>query len=229
MSSTTGAFKGSNPDDFYRTPAATTRLILPHLAEPEIVLDPCAGDGAILDVVRDELPNATHYGFELDPARAAKSGSYVGDALTRGDWRHPALRPAHAPDLILANFPFTLAMPFLLKSLAEVAPGGDVAVLLRLAFLASAERRDFHRAHPCDVFVLHQRPSFAASLKCKNRRGAPLQRPPACLWKLMLPIDEPRPKVCPVCGAGVDCTTSDSADYAWMVWGAGRGGRITIL
>jgi hypothetical protein len=175
-------------DDSYATPAWCTRAILPHLT-PGSVLDPCCGDGAILDVVRDAW-SAPQFGIEIDAVRARKArcgrsrGIATDDALDqqRVDW----------PDIdggnIITNPPYRLAMQFVARALHEIGRGkpATAAFLLRLNFLGAQSRADFHRAHPADVYVLPRRPSFT--------------------------------------GGGTDAT-----EYAWFVWGPGRGGRWSIL
>ena len=118
-------------------------------------------------------------GIELDPNRPATPGLEVqtADALTV-DWG--------SPDLIVTNPPYVLAMEFVLRGVAEAKRGATVAMLLRLAFLASLSRAAFHGSHPADVFVLAKRPSFTGG-------------------------------------------QTDSTDYAWFVWGPGRGGRWNVL
>lgn len=173
------------PDDFYATPAWCTRLILPELrlVSCPIVLDPCAGEGAILNIVEKDLFDLDYTaGIEIDPARAAISCAQCADALTV-EWRDSN---ADRPDLVITNPPYKLALEFIAKALGEVAPGGEVAMLLRLNFLGSQKRAGFLRANPPDVYILPKRPSFT--------------------------------------GVGTDAT-----EYAWMVWGPGRGGRWQLL
>ena len=64
------------------------------------------------------------------------------------------------PDIIITNPPFKIAMEFLEKSLNEA----DVSIyLLRLGFLESKKRRDFHKKNPpTNLIVLSERPSFVA-------------------------------------------------------------------
>jgi hypothetical protein len=164
------------PDDFYATPAWATRAVLPHLRMQPPVLDPCCGEGAILRVCLDYWP----CGIELDGERAAKAPGVIrrGDALGGAAW------PSHRT--IITNPPYSLAMEFIQRALAEAPADADVAFLLRLNFLGSQRRAAFHRMYPSDVYVLPRRPSFT--------------------------------------GGGTDAT-----EYCWMVWGANRGGRWSIL
>lgn len=170
-----------HPDDFYRTPAWCVRAILPHLDMPADadVFDPACGDGAILDAIREALPNAATYGIEIDWDRATLARRHnvrAADALTLGpDWWDV--------DFIVMNPPFRHAEAFVRKALAHA---GTVAALLRLSWMASQKRVAFWREHPADVYVLPKRPSFT--------------------------------------GKG-----TDACDYAWFVWGPGRGGRWRVL
>lgn len=202
-------------DDFYSTPKWATLSIKRVLDDRPWadMVDPCAGDGAILDVFGD-----LGTGIEINRDRAMKCGTrcQIGDALApERDWGEP--------DLIVTNPPFSLAMAFAERALDEVREGGTVALLLRLSWLASGERKTFHEAHPCDVYVMSRRPAFAASLKCKPKEGR------SCGWHVMQALDAERVKACPDCGSHVSVTTSDSADYGWFVFGPGRGNRWFML
>lgn len=156
-------------DDFYETPAWVTRAILPHVSLGSFPLDPGAGAGAILA----EYPNA--WGLEIDPGR---SGTCRGrglhcltrDVLTPEPW---AFWPGRDTlnDLgsgVIMNPPFKLALEFVTRALAETRY--EVVALLRLAFLESQGRAEFHRQNPADVFVLSERPSFVEHLKWKTSR-----------------------------------------------------------
>lgn len=176
MSSTNrGAVR--QPDDLYVTPDWAVRAILPNLGAPMRVLDPACGTGALLRAARAYWhPKTELYGIDI--ADRGWPDTVVVDALESIAW--PRV------DLILANPPYSLAMEFLERGLEEAGPGGQVAFLLRLAWLAGLKRSAFHKAHPSDVYVLPKRPSFT--------------------------------------GKG-----TDSADYAWFVWGPGRGGSWQVL
>lgn len=136
--------------DFYPTPPWPVRLILGELPCARVVLDPCAGDGAILRVARDAW-GCEAIGYDVDPERLW--GNPPIDALALDRW--------HEADLILTNPPFRLAREFVDRALAEAAPRrATVAMLLRLAFLASKGRAALHQDRPSDVYVLGERPSF---------------------------------------------------------------------
>lgn len=165
-----------HPDDFYATPAWVTRAVLPLLPAGPCV-DPCAGDGAIVEEIAKSGRQAE--GVELDPIRALKCSRVVqGDGLERlagypNDWH------------VVMNPPYKAAEEWVR---AAVQPGRTVAALLRLGFLASSGRAGLFVAVGIpDVYVLSRRPSFTGNGK------------------------------------------TDGTDYAWFVWGPGRGGRIQRL
>jgi hypothetical protein len=142
-------------DDFYSTPAWVTRLIVPilfsHFHDPD-VLDPCAGNGAILSVCESNAGRLR--GIEINSDRASECNypCFIGNALGPESWGKP--------DLIITNPPYSLALPFIERAIAEMAPCGIAAFLTRLNFLGSQKRAAFHKKHPADIYVLSQRPSF---------------------------------------------------------------------
>lgn len=116
------------------------------------VLDPCAGEGALLDAVLRRKPVGVH-GIELDPGRAGPRGYTCGDALAL---------PWPSADAVLMNPPFSLWQPFVAKAIELRAP--RVVVLLRLGALASQRRATFWKRLGDDygitLHVLSRRPSF---------------------------------------------------------------------
>lgn len=214
--------------DFYPTPHWVTRAILPHLPPFWRVLDPCAGDGAMLDAIGEsrvehrggirfsDINGVSLRGFELHEERAAaavRKGYQVDrrDSLsTVIDW---------GPfDLAILNPPYSLAEDFVRRAIFEAKPQrATVAALLRLGFLESRERVAFHREHPADVFIFASRPSFI---------DPQAWRPcPRCIGGT-----KPREEKCTRCAGKTQIKGgSDSTAYAWFVFGPGRGGRWAVL
>lgn len=158
MSSTTKK-RADRGLDHYRTPSWCVEAIAPHL--PRVpALDPCCGDGAILDALHASGWAIEHLdGWEIDRERADVA-QRKGYGVTLGD----ALAADHewwSPQLVVMNPPFFAAEEFVRKALDETRETrGTVAALLRLAFLEGKARAAFHREHPSDVFALSKRPSF---------------------------------------------------------------------
>lgn len=219
MSSTARGASRENLD-FYPTPGWCVDLLLDALdVRPDWqCLEPAAGDGAIVKRLLARGVYASRIAaIELDPERAAGLRAIVPHA-----WQGDFLKSLPcAYDLIVTNPPFALAMDFARVALKMTRARGIVALLLRLNWLGSQDRVAFHRAFPSDILLLPKRPEFTASMSCSAK--------PACKWRETLPIEAPRPKTCPACGVKTMCSTTDSIEYAWFVWGPGRGNRWQIL
>ena len=163
-----GTTAARHADDAYFTPGWAVHAVLPHLPTAGSVLEPCAGDGAI---VRALMARGVHCvdAIELDEERAAKVRAVGadGDVLCADALSTEADSEWFLPHgLILTNPPFSLAMEFLEKALASQKPHqGTSAFLLRLSWLASSKRAAFHRENPSDVYVLSKRPSFTGDGK----------------------------------------------------------------
>ena len=153
MSSTNrGAKRVKN--DFYETPSWCVEAILPHLPKYQTVLDPCAGQGAILRAFERHALRLRAIEINPELERVSTINWLCADALSESTlWQ--------LPDLVLMNPPFSKAEAFVRRALDEVrGNNGTVCALLRLGFLASKKRADFLRVNPPDVYVLSKRPSF---------------------------------------------------------------------
>lgn len=191
-------------DDFYSTPEWCVDALGTVFSFGPSCLDPCAGTGAIMRAVAKTYTMAM--GLELDQARADQCGASCCDALERQHW----------PDVysIVTNPPYSLAMEFVTKALQQECDGG-VAMLLRLSWLASRERREFHLGHRADVYVLSKRPSFVMDLKWKHSRC------PVIIQDLK---NKPRCEMESGHVGGCMKLGTDAAEYAWFVWGGSLGG-----
>lgn len=166
--SATGRSNVRRADDFYSTPEWCTRAILTKLryVSPGYAIDPCCGDGAILNEVAKFPPRGPNdpspklFGIELDTDRALRScGRYqvrIGDALGAERWP--------SANLLITNPPYSLAEQFIRRAAVEL-PNAERAFLLRLDFLGAQKRAQFHRSNPSDVYVLPRRPSFTENGK----------------------------------------------------------------
>jgi len=166
----------ADPAILYATPAKVTRAILPHIHRFKVgawtpcsrVLEPAAGDGAILRVLAEA-------GVTRDQMWAVEIRSEEEDGLRDlagyvcpEDFMRWATRIGHAErfDLIITNPPFSLGTEFVEAAMPLLAPGGQLAILNRLSFMSGAARgRRIWDRWPCDVYVLRRRASFVASGK----------------------------------------------------------------
>lgn len=165
--------------DHYPTPSWCVHRLLETVDLPHgRWLEPCAGNGAIIDACNSMRAGLRWSAMELRPTcRAALServdaaeSLLLGDVREHADWLH-----AQQPDVIITNPPFRFA-----RDVMECVVGGDavVVLLLRLNFLASASRATFMRRHPPDVYVLPNRPSFVGSGKTDSVEYAWFVWPP---------------------------------------------------
>jgi predicted RNA methylase len=168
MSATTRTVDGGratprNADDWYSTPAWCVERLL--TVEPiaaalrqRYVVDPCAGDGAILAAL-GPFGCAIRAGMELSAERAVACNRVArcinGDFITSS---HRIARPEYAT-AVVTNPPYSLAREFVETAIA--LPSCDLVImLLRVNWLAGVKRASFHRRQPAALYVLSKRPSF---------------------------------------------------------------------
>ena len=171
-------------DDYYPTAAPVTRAVLPFLrrrlhASPGYILEPGIGHGAIADVLsapcscvadcqRGEHTPYRVRGVDVRPEAVAEASARHDVLQLDFLAQSTGLRILSAwgkPAAVVGNPPFTDALEFVGRSFDLVGDAAPVAMLLRLAFLASLERAAFWRHHPADVLVLDKRPSFTGNGK----------------------------------------------------------------
>ncbi len=143
--------------EVYRTPAWVVQAVAPLLPAGDIV-DPCAGDGAILDAL------GRGAGIEIRPDAPEHPSVVRGvDFLA---WREPLDVAAW-----VINPPFSLAREFITHCMT-LAPGAPVWALLRTGWLFDGEARtgrvSWLRSLAPDVWGLPRRPSFTADGRCDS-------------------------------------------------------------
>lgn len=138
-------FMGDRSDnDYYPTPLQCIDPLLDvmHLDESMTFLEPCRGHAKM---IYDRVPMANKQWAEL-----SEGVDYLKT-------------PFDDIDLIITNPPFSIALPFLSKSLEEAK---TVCYLLRLGFLGSMDRHNFWKANPLThlaVISSKGRPSFTGN------------------------------------------------------------------
>lgn len=214
------------PQDSYPTPRWSVQRFLEAVELPRGTwLEPCAGRGAIVSEIADYADEVR--AIEIDEAFRKP----LTDAL-RPTGARMGRRPApliadylatpitYPVSVIVTNPPFSLAFEFAQKAVREA---DHVALLLRLNFLGSGTksgRTPWLRQNPPDVYVLPNRPSFAASIRCVSKLMIHTAEHvgSTCPWRVTQPIEDERPKRCPWCDGKVSCSTTDATEYAWFVW-----------
>lgn len=143
--------------DFYGTPAwCVDRLLFVQSFLYTRILEPCAGDGAIVRAVQAHYRSPLWTCVEIRPEAAPTLAPLAPGRVAIGDFLSVELEDAEF-EAVITNPPYELAMEFVQKIVGKV----DVAAfLLRLNFLASEDRAEFMREHPPDVLVIPNRPCF---------------------------------------------------------------------
>jgi hypothetical protein len=201
--------------DNYPTPLWATRRLLEFVDVGARVFEPCAGDGGITRVLRAERASAWICGSDLRTVMRPECDEFAPntDYLYAGAWRPQV-------DAVVTNPPYALAEEFVRTAMSH---SPRVFALLRLGFLASSKRSAWLRANTPDIYVLPQRPAFAAKWKCEACGAQGLVpytratkyhecavRPPAFLHTRL---------------------ATDASDYAWFCWSRGEtsAGGVMIL
>lgn len=150
------------PFDSYPTPPWCTELLMHEYPPPtNLVLEPAAGEGGMVDV----LGKYGHRVLAIDIQDMVKKNadkSFVQLAL-HADFLKVKFEQRLTWKLsIVTNPPYSLALEFLDKSFDSGAI--YIAMLLRLDFLSSKKRAAFHNSHPLNrLLILGKRPSFTGS------------------------------------------------------------------
>ncbi len=141
--------------DYYKTPdwvlPRFLRTWAPTIAAPASILEPAAGDGALLPALRETWPDATIDPYDLEPRSPVvkqRSIMWFDDAPQRYD-------------LVITNPPYIHAEAFVHYGLERLNPGGHLALCLRLDFLGSRQRVPLWKRGLLEAqYVLTDRPSF---------------------------------------------------------------------
>lgn len=134
--------------DFYPTPSWLTEAVVLVLQryEPRRILEPAAGEGAIVRVLQAAFPNAV-----ID----------AGDITTGRDFLATPPPYKATYDLIITNPPYSLAQEFIERALElRASPRSVVAMLLRINYLGSQKRATWLRANFPAIYVTPRRPDF---------------------------------------------------------------------
>ena len=129
--------------DKYYTPRWCIELLIKRIDFTKVnsFLEPCKGDGRILDFIPDSVETKLYYEIDNDL-------DYLDRDLIHID----------TYDLIITNPPFSKAINFLINSLFEAK---TVCYLQRLNWLGSQQRKDFWNENtPDKLFILSKRPQF---------------------------------------------------------------------
>lgn len=161
MSSTNRGGKRT-PADYYPTPAWCVHRLLEAASFPGgRWLEVAAGEGAIIRAVDERRQDVEWTAVELRAKCKAPLAALTGARRRVRITNFLALEPAALGerfDLAITNPPYSVGMEMVEHSFGFA---DRVVMLLRLNFLASAERAPFMHRYPPDVYVMPNRPSFS--------------------------------------------------------------------
>lgn len=146
--------------DFYPTPIEVIHNFLDHYQLKDgIILEPCAGCGNFIQVIRDKGYKNIIVANEIRREEYQNLINSGADFVYHKDFLVDKL-PDHDIKTIITNPPFSKAKEFILRC-KELYPNAEIIMLLRLAFLESRARYEFWQQHPVSkLYVLSKRPSF---------------------------------------------------------------------
>ncbi len=151
MSSTNRGSKRKE-NDYYQTPKEAFDPIIPYLPKTQPIWEPAAGDGRLIQWMRDSGRDAwgvdlTHNFVAVDDKVTIRDERGKDFLTENGMWR-----------CIVTNPPFSLAQEFCDHAITHA---DEVFMLLRLNYLGAQKRKDWWKAHEPDaIFVLSNRPDF---------------------------------------------------------------------
>lgn len=158
-------------NDFYPTPDWLTEAILPYLpisddADRNVrILEPAAGNGALLKVLLKRWPNAQYRTIDIEYMRDPRTPAIPNIEHTLGDFL--TVEPEANCDVIITNPPLSSSSNRYVKEFIERSflwrrnENSWVVMLLRLSFLGSQKRGKWLREHLPAIFVTPRRPPFA--------------------------------------------------------------------
>lgn len=144
-------------NDFYPTPAWATMELLNRISLSGMrILEPCAGDGAIANVLKRTWGDDRVFATDIDP-KFLDTSDGVFDACDNEIYN------LVKPDAIITNPPFSLAHVIVPKA---VEKANLVAMLLRLSWLEPvADRAEWLAKNPPDRLLVLPRISFTGDGK----------------------------------------------------------------
>lgn len=145
-----------NPFDYYPTKYWCVDSLLAHFPLPgRRLLEPSAGDGAIVRAINRSQPDIDWTLVEIDSAHTGSLSRSAATSTIHCPQDFLTWRTNQWFDMVIGNPPFTLAQQFVDKSLKL---SYVVALLLRLMILGSDDRYEWWKSlPPCDIKVLTPR------------------------------------------------------------------------
>lgn len=161
-----------SPYDFYPTPESAFTAMYEadkkNWKNVKWIIEPCAGDGALISYMKKYFPNAIYTANELDESHKDNLTKIMNseyDHVIWGDYKELLSKDTINlnPELAITNPPFSLAQEVIEYCLTKIKAKRTI-MLLRLNFLASQKRKEFWQKYPPSrIYVLSKRPSFTGT------------------------------------------------------------------
>ena len=149
--------------DFYATPLNAIQDLLNNYevaSENDLILEPSAGNGAIIKALRNYEYTNHITAFEIREEEREILNGYA-DKVEIINYLECDPQQVGKFDCIIGNPPYSLAQEFIDKSLELLKPGGRIIFLLRTSFLESKKRFQWWQDKPpTRLYTLSNRPSF---------------------------------------------------------------------
>lgn len=150
-------------NDFYPTPEKLTRSLLTHFCPTGVVLEPCSGNGAIANVLREESLINVVLTNDVDPQHQT---NFLHDA---SDSRlYDTIQTLYGRlDYVVTNPPFLQPTCQNIIETAWKNCTKGIVVLLRLSYLEPCQGRAsfLQSAHLSHLIVFNPRPKFRVDTK----------------------------------------------------------------
>jgi hypothetical protein len=163
MSSTNrGAIR--NESDFYRTPLIALEPLKEIIGNKRYscILEPCAGDGAIVKYLRWLYGvSSSIVACEINEDHRNSLFEAGANIVRIGDFLNFDFSIS---DLIITNPPYGIAQEIVEHCFKVAMVDAEIIMLLRLGFLGSKKRSEFWKNHPVtQIYPLSKRPSFTGN------------------------------------------------------------------
>ena len=165
-----------SPYDFYPTPEGSINSLLDRLKLYNIdlgstILEPCIGDGALIDPILQYFPSVEIHGFDIDNSHYNKLTTILNENKIKAfgfkDILSLTQEEFNCYDTIITNPPFSSTQE-ILEHILELKKNSPrikyVIILQRLGFLGAQKRHEFWNKYPPNaVWALSKRPSFTGN------------------------------------------------------------------
>lgn len=143
--------------EFYATPEWAIKKLLEHRRLYGNILEPTAGDGAILKAIRNHGYKNPITSVEIRRVEEKKLQEFGNVFIS--DFLH--WQPDQKYDTIITNPPFNIAKEIVMKCFEVVSEKGQIIMLLKTAHLECGDRYNFWQNYPVSfLYALSERPYF---------------------------------------------------------------------